>query len=68
VDTSQHRGTCYRAANWLCLGETKGRGRDDRLHENALARKAIYAMPLQRDFRQVLLGERPWKAVDPDAQ
>jgi hypothetical protein len=68
VDASLYRGTCYRAANWRYLGETKGRGRNDRRHESALARKAIYAMPLQRDFRQVLQGEKAWKAVDPDAQ
>ena len=30
VDTEKYRGTCYQAANWMCLGETTGRGRMDR--------------------------------------
>src|SRR5439155_15618082 len=32
VDTSRFRGTCYRAANWIALGQTQGRGRMDRDH------------------------------------
>jgi hypothetical protein len=58
-------GTIYKAANWVYLGETQGRGRNDRYNENALSRKAIFVYPLQRDFREVLLGEKPWKAVEP---
>lgn len=30
VDRSRYRGTCYRAANWTLLGQTQGRGRQDR--------------------------------------
>jgi hypothetical protein len=59
VDTAHFRGTCYKAANWTCLGETKGRGRMDRYSERALTRKAIYAYPLRKDFRRVLCGELP---------
>ena len=65
VDSSLYKGTAYKAANWTYLGETQGRGRYDRHHENALTRKAIYMYPLQRDFRAVLKGEKPWKAVEP---
>jgi hypothetical protein len=65
VDSSLYKGTCYRAANWIYLGETQGRGRNDRLREFVLARKAIYTYPLQRDFREVLKGEKSWKAVEP---
>lgn len=66
VDTSHFKGTCYKAANWIYLGDTQGRGRNDRNKESLLTRKAIYMYPLRRDFRAVLLGEKPWKAVNPD--
>ena len=65
VDISLYRGTCYKAANWIYLGETQGRGRNDRYNEQALTHKAIYMYPLQHDFREVLKGENPWKAVEP---
>ncbi len=38
----------------------------DRHKEYALSKKAIFMYPLQDDFRAVLKGERPCKAVDPD--
>jgi len=66
VDTSQYKGTCYKAANWVCLGETRGRGRQDRNHAKAVTEKAIYVYPLQRDFREILQGAKPFKAVTPD--
>jgi hypothetical protein len=66
VDTSLYFGTCYKAANWEFIGETKGRGRMDRHTERALSVKAIYMYPLQRDFREVLRGEKPAKAVTPE--
>lgn len=65
VDLSLYKGTCYKAANWIYLGETQGRGRNDRHKERALTRKAIYMYPLQHDFREVLKGGKPWKAVEP---
>jgi hypothetical protein len=61
-----YKGTCYRATNWMYLGETQGRGRNDRYTERLLTRKAIYVLPLQRDFRAVLRGEKPCMAVNPD--
>jgi len=65
VDVALYKGTSYKAANWTYLGETQGRGRNDRHTERALTHKAIYMYPLQRDFRAVLKGEKPWKAVEP---
>jgi len=65
VDSSLYRGTCYKAANWVYLGETQGRGRLDQHREYALTRKAIYVYPLQRDFREVLKGDKPWKTALP---
>jgi hypothetical protein len=52
VDTSRYSGTCYRAANWIAVGRTKGRGRQDRFKQSALSAKAIYVYPLESDFRQ----------------
>jgi hypothetical protein len=54
VDTEHHSGTCYRAANWVEIGQTKGRGRQDRLTKSALSRKAIYVYPLASGFRKHL--------------
>ena len=51
VDTTQFSGACYRAANWIEVGTTQGRGRQDRFNEKALSTKAIYVYPLQDDFR-----------------
>jgi hypothetical protein len=55
VDTKRFRGTCYRAANWLHLGQTAGRGRMDREHQNqGKAVKDIYVYPLVRHARELL--------------
>ncbi len=54
VDQSQFRGTCYAAANWHFVGETKGRGKLDRKHRHALPVKKIYVNPLSRSFREEL--------------
>jgi len=51
VDTSQFKGTCYRAANWQWIGCTKGRGRQDRLIQKAETIKDIYIYPLEKNFR-----------------
>ncbi len=66
VDLTHFKGTCYKASNWICLGETKGRGRMDRNNEYALSKKAIFMYPLQRDFKAVLQGDKPCKMVNPD--
>jgi hypothetical protein len=54
VDKNRFRGTCYRAANWVHVGETQGRGKLDRLHRNSLPVKAVFLYPLRRDFRRRL--------------
>jgi hypothetical protein len=58
VDESRFAGTVYKAANWQRLGETSGRGRQDRDNRAALAVKAIYVLPLQPEWR-TLLCRRP---------
>ena len=55
VDSSRFRGTCYRAANWIHLGQTQGRGRMDRDHQaHGRAVKEIFVFPLRRDVRNRL--------------
>lgn len=66
VDLEKFQGTCYKASNWIYLGETAGRGRMDRHHKNAVSRKAIYVYPLKKDFRAYLRGEKAYKVVSLD--
>ena len=47
-------GTCYKAANWIYLGQTTGRGKDDQTHKANRSLKAVWGYPLRRDVRQVL--------------
>jgi hypothetical protein len=55
VDPARFRGTCYRAANWLPLGRTQGRGRMDRTHvAHGRAPKEVYVYPLCRHVQQRL--------------
>jgi len=57
VDPAQYNGACYRAANWLEIGETSGRGRDDRQHRRHGARpKRVFVYPLRGDARARLRG------------
>lgn len=51
VDTTHFKGTCYRAANWIEVGRTRGRGRQDRFKRKALPPKTIFVYPLASDFR-----------------
>ena len=56
VDTTRHRGTCYRAANWMMLGCTTGRGKDDLTHRPNRTLKDVLGLPLVSDFRERLLS------------
>ena len=51
VDASRFSGSCYRAANWILVGQTQGRGRQDRFKEREETVKDIYVFPLEKDFR-----------------
>jgi len=55
VETGRFRGTCYQASNWVRVGRTTGRGRDDRQHKQALPEKDIYLLPLISKWRESLL-------------
>jgi len=56
VDCERFKGTSYRAANWIHIGKTSGRGRQDRTHQRAAGIKDIYIYPLLRDSRERLRG------------
>ncbi|MEA3386790.1 MAG: DUF4338 domain-containing protein [Thermodesulfobacteriota bacterium] len=47
-----HYGTCYKAANWICLGKTKGRGKLEKQHKTPLPKKTIWIYPLTRNSCQ----------------
>jgi len=49
-----YTGTCYRAANWICVGQTQGRGRMDRTHTAQGSAKDILLYPLESHWRQHL--------------
>jgi hypothetical protein len=51
VDRSRFSGASYRAANWILVGQTKGRGRQDRFSKQEKTIKDIYVYPLEKDFR-----------------
>ena len=53
-ERNRFRGTCYRAANRLRVGETKGRGKLYRRHRGLSTVRHIYLYPLRKDFRQKL--------------
>jgi hypothetical protein len=54
VDPTRYRGTCYRAANWVCMGRTTGRGNNDRTNRPNRSLKDVWGYPLVRDFRERL--------------
>jgi hypothetical protein len=54
VEPSRFRGTCYRAANWIAVGQTTGRGKDDLTHRANRPIKEILVLPLDGDFRRRL--------------
>jgi len=54
VDPERFRGTCYRAANWIVLGRTTGRGKDDQTHRANRSLKEVWGYPLDRHFRRRL--------------
>ncbi len=56
IESERFAGTCYKAANWIFLGKTKGRGRMDRYTKKQLPVKYIYVYPLVKNCKK-LLGE-----------
>jgi hypothetical protein len=59
VDPERNRGTSYRAANWIALGLTKGRGKDAPTKAPNRSLKLLFGYPLVRDFRERLCALPP---------
>jgi hypothetical protein len=57
VDPLRSRGTCYRAANWIALGLTTGRGKASNSYRPNRSLKQVLAYPLDRRFRRLLGAE-----------
>ena len=51
VDTEQFSGTCYKAANWIYVGKTKGRGKLGPAGKQSVPIKDLWLYPLSRQFR-----------------
>lgn len=58
VDTERFAGTCYKAANWIVLGKTQGRGNNAPTQKQTRSIKEVLGLPLRRDFR-TRLGRLP---------
>jgi hypothetical protein len=56
VERGRFFGTCYKAANWIHVGGTTGRGRDSADHSAVLPIKDVYLYPLTAKFREALAG------------
>lgn len=54
VDTERFKGTCYRAANWIYLGKTTGRGKNDQTGKANRSIKAVWGYPLAKKFKELL--------------
>ena len=54
VDSARFKGTCYQAANWHCVGQTKGSAKRGNAYHYHGQPKAIYLYPLHRHFRRFL--------------
>lgn len=58
VEKERYEGTCYKASNWEYLGETQGRGRNDRYHEKRLSRKHVFVYELEEGILEAGRQER----------
>lgn len=54
VESQRHRGTCYKAANWVHVGQTVGRGKKCPVHRPIIPIKDIWLYPLRKHFARVL--------------
>jgi hypothetical protein len=54
IDPERFAGTCYRAANWMVVGRTTGRGKDSNSYRPNRSIKHVLVLPLHQRFRQLL--------------
>jgi hypothetical protein len=57
VQKDRFTGTCYKAGNWIYLGDTKGRGKKDVFNKKELPVKSVWVFPLTKTFRQELCSD-----------
>ena len=55
IDPGRSRGTCYRAANWIPLGLTSGRGKNSNSQRPNRSLKQVLGYPLEKQFRRLLV-------------
>lgn len=60
VDTERYQGTCYKADNWTCVGQTTGQGKLSKSRQPLLSKKAVYVYPLTKNFRRELCHDAWW--------
>jgi hypothetical protein len=56
IDRERFHGICYRAANWITIGRTTGRGKNDQTGKANRSLKDVLGYPLSKDFRDHLCG------------
>ena len=54
VEYERHKGTCYKAANWVNVGRTTGRGKKSTSHKGLIPAKDIWLYPLRKNFSTLL--------------
>jgi hypothetical protein len=57
VEKQRFTGACYKASNWIYIGDTKGRGRYDRYNKKELPIKGIWLYPLDKKYKEILSRE-----------
>ena len=59
VDTSRYAGTCYQAANWVCIGQSSGKDWKGLSADKKGSIKSIFVYPLHPNFRALLTNHKP---------
>jgi hypothetical protein len=54
VEQPRFSGCCYQAANWVCVGQTQGRGKLEKRHRRIVPVKWVFLYPMNADFRDLL--------------
>jgi hypothetical protein len=64
VDSSRFRGTCYRASNWLCVGQTQGWSKSGYAYRFNGQPKSVWLYPLERTFKERLRTPRVFARLE----
>lgn len=62
IDKERFSGTCYKASNWIYVGDTTGRGKNDQTNKVNRSIKSVYGYPLTENFREKLCGRKKIKS------